>query len=166
MSHFTVTQFARNGVIRCDSAIEDVFPLLCPKREEEWIPGWECETIWSKSGYNEEGAIFRTRKPFGTELYWTTLRYDQPQKIVDFLIVAPHRYQFRFTIDVHVESEQSLLLTFTHVFTSVSEEGNQFLAQYQKEDFAERLKNLETLLNHHLKNIRTQRKDQSCLSSH
>ena len=55
---FKATQFEREGVIHSKGTVEEVFPLLCPKREEEWIPGWECETIWSKSGYNEEGAIF------------------------------------------------------------------------------------------------------------
>jgi hypothetical protein len=55
---FLATKFTRNGVIHCKAAVEEVFPLLCPKREEEWIPDWECETIWSNSGYNEEGAIF------------------------------------------------------------------------------------------------------------
>jgi len=55
--------------------LEKVFPPLCPKNEEEWIPGCECETIRSASGYNEEGAVFPTTKPHGTELYWNTLEY-------------------------------------------------------------------------------------------
>ena len=75
------SQFAREGVIDIRASLEDVFPLLCPKREEQWIPGWECETIWSHSGYNEEGAIFRTTKPYGTELYWTTLQCDIANKV-------------------------------------------------------------------------------------
>ena len=82
--NFQARQFTRSGIIHCKAIVEEVFPLLCPKREEEWIPGWECETIWSNSGYNEEGAIFRTMKPYGTELYWTTLQYDIGNNIVDF----------------------------------------------------------------------------------
>ncbi len=146
---FKATQFTRNGVIHCKAAIEEVFPLLCPKREEEWIPGWECETIWSNSGYNEEGAIFRTLKPYGTELYWTTLQYDINSKIVDFLIMAPRLYIFRFKIELCVNSDGLLTITFTQVFTSISEEGGTFLKRYESEDFNGRLKSLEEFMNRH-----------------
>lgn len=151
---FTATQFMRNGVIHCKAAVEEVFPLLCPKREEEWIPGWECETIWSTSGYNEEGAIFRTIKPYGTELYWTTLQYDINSKIVDFLITAPRLYMFRFKIELYVNSDGLLTITFTQIFTSISDEGNTFLKRYEGEDFKGRLKSLEEFMNRHLEDKR------------
>jgi len=147
-------QFSRTGVIQCRATIEEVFPLLCPKREIEWIPGWECETIWSKSGYNEEGAIFRTTRPYGTELFWNTLQYDINNKIVDFLILAPHLYVFRFKIKIDAVSEGLLALTFTQSFTSVSEKGNSFLKRYEGEDFKSRLKSLEEFLNRHIEEKR------------
>ena len=40
-----------------------VFPLLCPVREYEWIPGWECDVLHSVSGVAEEDCVFRTRFP-------------------------------------------------------------------------------------------------------
>ncbi len=151
---FQATQFTRSGVIHSKETIEDVFPLLCPKKEEEWIPGWECETIWSSTGYNEEGAIFRTIKPYGTELYWTTLHYDIESKVVDFLITAPHLYMFRFKIDLTTNNDGLLTITFTQVFTSLSEEGAAFLDRYRREDFEERLKNLEGFMNGFLDDMR------------
>ena len=30
---------------------ENIFPLLCPAREADWIPGWDSELIYTKSGY-------------------------------------------------------------------------------------------------------------------
>jgi hypothetical protein len=147
---FHATQFMRKGVIHCRAAVEEVFPLLCPKREEEWIPGWECETILSNSGYNEEGAIFRTTKPYGTELYWTTLQYDLNKKIVDFLLTAPRLYMFRFKIEINAERDGVLVLTFTQVFTSISEEGNTFLNRYRSEDYEARLKSLGEFMNCYL----------------
>ena len=149
---FTSSQFTRKGDINIRARAEDVFPLLCPKREEEWIPGWECETIWSHSGYNEEGAIFRTTKPYGTELYWNTLQYDRLKKVVDFLITAPHRYMLRFTIEVAAANDGLLTLSFSQTFTSVSEEGNELLNQYKAEDFAERLRNLGEFMNQYFQN--------------
>ena len=149
---FQATQFKRIGVIYSKGTVEDVFPLLCPKREEEWIPGWECETIWSTSGYNEEGAIFRTLKPYGTELYWMTLQYDIDKRIVDFLITAPRLYMFRFKIELDVRPDRLLKIVFTQVFTSVSEDGNILLKRYEEEDFTARLKSLEEFMNRHLQN--------------
>ena len=152
--NFKATQFSRSSVIQCKATVEEVFPLLCPKREEEWIPGWECETIWSKSGYNEEGAIFRTTKPYDTELYWTTLQYDIDKKIVDFLITAPRLYMFRFKIEIDVDENDLLTITFTQVFTSISEEGNILLERYEGEDYKGRLKSLEGFMNRHLEDKR------------
>lgn len=150
--NFVPSQFDRKGDISIRALLNDVFPLLCPKREEEWIPGWECETIWSISGYNEEGAIFRTTKPYGTELYWNTLQYDIHRKIVDFLITAPHRYMFRFKINVAAIRDGYLTLSFSQTFTSVSKEGNELMLQYKAEDFTGRLRNLGAFMNQYLEN--------------
>lgn len=39
---------------------EEVFPLLCPSREADWIPEWEAELIHTETGYAELGCIFTT----------------------------------------------------------------------------------------------------------
>lgn len=39
---------------------EKIFPLLCPAREADWIPGWNLELIYTSSGYAEDKCIFRT----------------------------------------------------------------------------------------------------------
>ncbi len=143
--------FTRTGVIHCTAPIGDVFPLLCPKREEEWIPGWECETIWSTTGYNEPGAIFRTLKPYGTQLYWTTLQYDMALGRVDFLITAPGLFMFRFTIEVTAEGDGGVLaLVFRQVFTPVSAQGATLIDRYRNDDYAGRLRELETFMTRHL----------------
>ncbi|MBN1829616.1 MAG: hypothetical protein JW884_10800 [Deltaproteobacteria bacterium] len=151
---FEARQFTRSGVIRCKATVEEVFPLLCPKREEEWIPGWECETVRSLSGYNESGAIFRTTKPYGTELYWNTLEYDIDRRRVDFLIMAPRLYMFRFRIEIAAGDDGVLALTFTQTFTSVSEEGSALLKRYEADDFPARLKDLEAFMTRHLEEKR------------
>ena len=37
-----------------------VFPLLCPVRENEWLPYWSCEIIHSDSGKAEKDCVFIT----------------------------------------------------------------------------------------------------------
>jgi hypothetical protein len=147
---FTALQCKRGGVIHGKASVEKIFPLLCPKREEDWIPGWECETIWSRSGYNEEGCVFRTTKPYYTELYWTTIQYDITDRIVDFLITAPHKFVFRFQITLHPIDNALTRIEFKQVFTSVSEEGNSLIKTYENEDYQDRLNNLEMFMNRYL----------------
>jgi hypothetical protein len=142
--------YIRTGQFVVHAPIVDIFPLLCPKREEEWIPGWECEVIFSNSGYNEENAIFRTDKPYGTELYWYTMTYNLASRKVDFLITASHLYAFRFTIGIHSPTPDESILTFTQRFISVSDGGISLIEQYRQEDFQARLQTLGELMSHYL----------------
>lgn len=36
----------------------EIFPLLCPTREYDWIEGWECDLLYSESGIAEQDCIF------------------------------------------------------------------------------------------------------------
>jgi hypothetical protein len=148
-SRFQPRVFVRKGEFCIKGALKEVFPLLCPKKEEDWIPGWKCETIYSKSGYNEEGAIFRTTEPYGTELYWTTLQYDIERKHIDFLLNAPRLFNFRFTISLD-EDEGGLVASMAQTFTSLSEEGNAHVERISEDDFQNRLHLLEACINTYL----------------
>jgi len=39
-----------------------IFPLACPVEELRWIPDWDYELIYSKSGVNETNCIFNENK--------------------------------------------------------------------------------------------------------
>ena len=62
----------------------EVFQLLCPVREYDWIPDWSCTMVHSTSGVAELGCIF-TR---GRGETWITTRYEPPVRI-DYTIVLP-----------------------------------------------------------------------------
>jgi hypothetical protein len=144
-----IKQYRRTGKFSVQASIEKIFPLLCPKREEEWIPGWECEVIQSKSGYNEEGAIFKTEKAFGSELYWYTITFDINTGVVDFLISASSLFMFRFNILVRA-NENGCILTFTHTFTPLSDSGKLLIEQFKTEDFNSRLQKLSEFMTKYL----------------
>lgn len=137
--------YIRTGNIVVTATIDEVFPLLCPKREEEWIPGWECNVISSRSGFNEKGAIFQTKKAFGTELVWYTVDYDLANRRIEFVNFAHGICVFNFVIDLAISNE-TVTLTFTHQFTPLSPEGVKFLEGIKAEDFPSRLKGLQGLL--------------------
>ncbi len=43
-----------------DATPEEIFPLLCPTTELDWLPGWNCELLHSQSGYAELNCVLRT----------------------------------------------------------------------------------------------------------
>lgn len=69
--------FACSGVV--DAAPADIFPLLCPVLEYEWIDDWTCTMEYTESGAAEEGCAFRTRARLGER--WLCTRYEPPDAI-------------------------------------------------------------------------------------
>ena len=143
-------EYTRTSSFDLDFSIDEIFPLLCPKMEEKWIPQWECQVIYSLSGYNEPGAIFKTEKAFGTELIWHTNVYDKETGNIEFTNFAKDKFVFRFIIQVQVLSEKQCRLTFTHVFKPITDEGVELVNTYAAEDFQSRLSGLSRLLDSYL----------------
>lgn len=144
--------YTRNGSFKINFSKTKIFPLLCPKMEEKWIPNWECQVLHSVSGYNEDGAIFRTEKAFGTELIWYTNRYDQVSGEIEFTCFAMDKLIFNFNIRVHELSEKKCQLTFSHKFIALSNEGIELIETYKVEDFQGRLSGLGKLIETYLTN--------------
>ena len=69
------------------TSADELFPLLCPTREYDWISSWRCELLHSDSGYAEYNAVFRTRIPGGEELWICT--YFEPNRAIQYTRVAP-----------------------------------------------------------------------------
>jgi hypothetical protein len=38
----------------------ELFPLLCPAREADWIPGWTSDLVYTTTGYVQPDCIFTT----------------------------------------------------------------------------------------------------------
>ena len=55
---------------------DKVFPLLCPVREADWVPGWKYNLIYSESGVAEDGCVFSTPNDGGPDTTWMVTRYD------------------------------------------------------------------------------------------
>lgn len=101
---------------------EAVFPLLCPVREYEWIEGWECEMVYSESGFAEDNCVFRTRHPVLGPMTWHVSRYEPPARI-EFVVLAPERVAMRLSVELE-PAGGGTKLRWRRVFTGLSEEGN------------------------------------------
>ncbi|HUI53075.1 MAG TPA: hypothetical protein VLX60_14920 [Terriglobales bacterium] len=67
---------------------QTVFPLLCPVREADWVPGWQYRLIYSESGVAEAGCVFITEEN-GRETTWIVTEYDSAAFRIAFVWVDP-----------------------------------------------------------------------------
>ncbi len=64
--------------------IREVFKLLCPVREKEWLQGWDYKMIFSEGGYAEKGCVFETSNEYGS-YNWIITRHDEENYVIQFV---------------------------------------------------------------------------------
>ncbi len=93
-----------------DARPTEVFPLLCPIREREWIDGWTADVVHSVSGVAEEGAVFTTTAPGGRRDVWMVARYEPPWRVDYDIVSAVHARRLSLTV-----TEERPGMTAVHV---------------------------------------------------
>jgi hypothetical protein len=134
---------------------EKVFPLLCPVREADWVPGWQYRLIYSESGVAEYGCVFLTPNEEDSETTWVVTEYDPAFFHIAFswvhsgLVAA----QIRISLKRRSEAETSSGHTSAHiqyVYTGLSVEGNRELERYDEKWFRRKMQSWEAAINHYL----------------
>jgi len=126
-----------------------VFPLLCPVREYDWIPGWECDVLRSVSGVAEEDCIFRTRFPRdGDPMTWVVSRYEPPSRI-EFTCFVPESHVMRLRISLAPQGADTRL-HWTRRWLSVGAKGDAWIASFSEADYRQIMANLQRFLTHYL----------------
>jgi hypothetical protein len=125
----------RKARLRVPAGPEEVFPLLCPVLEYDWIPDWRCEMIYSASGVAEREAMFTTRMlPFGKEL-WTCVLYEPPRRI-EYLFTHGAKLAVKLELEL-AEEGGGTALDWTMRFTTAGKLWSRLLnAQYGERSFA------------------------------
>lgn len=109
-------RFERRMSFELEAAPGTIFPLLCPVREYEWIPDWNCQMIHSQSGVAEKDAVFLTNEGHGMKAVWCCVSYDPPTSI-EYLIVRGRGSVVRLSIRLEATEPGSTRLTWTMLFT-------------------------------------------------
>jgi hypothetical protein len=126
-----------------------VFPLLCPVREYDWIPGWECDVLHTVSGVAEEDCVFRTRFPSdGDPMTWVVSRYEPPSRI-EFSCFVPESYVMRLKIAL-TPRDGGTRLQWTRRWLSVGSRGDAWIASWSETAYRQNMANLERRLAHYL----------------
>lgn len=138
----------KKHLMKIDARPEDIFPLLCPVREAEWIDGWSCEMIHSESGLAEEGCVFKTNREPENEAYWIMTRCNSPREAEYVRFVTGKMFvALSFILS---RTEYGTAMETTYTFTGVTEAGNAFVDNVVPQYIELALNHLEASLNHYV----------------
>jgi hypothetical protein len=126
---------------------ERVFPLLCPVREVDWLPGWR----HSQSGVAENGCVFGTPNEDGTETIWVVADYDPTAFRISFVWVRPGMVACRLTIALEARAREKTATHIRFTYTALSPEGSKEVEQYSQAWFEDKMRNWETTINRYLR---------------
>lgn len=134
-----------------DAPPETVFPLLCPVREADWVPGWQYRMIYSKSGVAEAGCVFTTPNEDGTETTWLVTEYDPATFRIAFAWVNPGQVAAHIGISLIRNPQGRTTALIRYTYTGLSPAGNQEVERYDRKWFEQKMKSWETAINHYLR---------------
>ncbi len=129
---------------------EEVFPLLCPVREAEWLDEWDYSMIYSVTGFAEPGAVFSTSSPGEQDTIWIVTKHDRQNMIVEFTRFTPFNRTCVLRIRAMQLNEACSSVDIEYVYVSFSEEGNDYLRNYSKDEFDKNMKFWEDSMNHYI----------------
>ena len=139
-----VAEFAHRGITlrrkvqtyekRFSFPPEEVFPQLCPARELDWIDGWDCDLLYTSTGYVEPDCIFSTSEssPFGPGL-WIFARHE-PNRKLELVRTIGDAVVIHFRIDLQDNKDGTSTGRWHLTFTAVTETGNAIVDSLPTQD--------------------------------
>jgi hypothetical protein len=132
----------------------EVFPLLCPVREADWIPGWDPLLVVSDSGLAERDCAFITSSP-AADAIWYITRHEPETWFVEMIKLTPGvtvcrlSIQLRAAVDGSEADVTEAEVTYCH--TSLGPAGDEFVASFTESHYLEFMRGWEAKLNHYLR---------------
>lgn len=136
----------------------EVFPLLCPVREYDWIDDWDCSMISSRTGIAELNCVFSTKRDYGhskpVEEVWVITRYE-PSRAIEFVKFCGGLYVIKYDIWLTSLPNDQTQAIWTQTHIPLSARGETALESVTQGDFQNMIKGLEDKLNRFLGSGRT-----------
>jgi len=130
---------------------EEIFPLLCPVREKEWLQGWEYTMVYSESGYAEKGCIFETDNNYGS-YRWIITKHDSNNFEIQFVKTMKDDIIVIIDIDLEEKSEKITFCNIQYTFIPLCDEAvEDMYKENTEENFNIHMKIWEDSLNYYLK---------------
>jgi hypothetical protein len=129
MSEFEARRLVVSHTHRVPGSAAQVFPLLCPIREYDWLEPWACEMVYSRSGVAELDAVCTTDFADRGHGVWTCSRYDPPGRI-EYVVHWSTQVVDHLQIVLEQDEEGGTSLTWTRTFTGLDEAGNRHIDEH------------------------------------
>ena len=127
---------------------DEVFPLLCPVREAEWVNGWHPRLVISSSGLAERNCVFVTSAG-PEEAIWMVTEHDPDRHRLEIIKVIPGIVVGRITIQLAAVDDGSIA-KISYGFTALGSDGDRVVREFTQEHFDEFMATCEAELNHFL----------------
>ncbi|THB77412.1 MAG: hypothetical protein D3926_15535 [Desulfobacteraceae bacterium] len=117
-----------------NSPREKVFHQLCPTRELDWINGWECDLVYTTTGYVEPDCIFRTSPENSVgEGLWIFTNYVLNEK-VEIVRIIGNCLVMHMRITLADDGDGTSTGTWHMTLTALNEEGNAIIEAMPEEN--------------------------------
>lgn len=149
-----VERIVRRHTQRIEAPPAEVFPLICPVREAEWLDGWGdvYELIYSESGLAEKNCVFRTFGDGEPEMIWTISEHDPVRCVVEFVRVTAGLAASSLRVAISDGGNRTSDVEVTYTVTPLGKEGARYAAtRYDAETLREAVRWWEASMNHFLR---------------
>ncbi|MEL7122012.1 MAG: hypothetical protein AAFO07_21370 [Bacteroidota bacterium] len=129
---------------------EEVFPLLCPVREKDWLDGWNYQMVHSKSGLIEQDCVFTTPHHGDQVTVWQVTQYDIENMKIEFLRVSPAEHVVKINISLAPNPEGNTIVNISYQFTALNEAQNELIENELEREFKNNMEWWEKAINYYL----------------
>ena len=150
MADFRGTRVTHQHTQTNQATPEKVFPLLCPVREADWVPGWQYRLIYSQSGVAELGCVFSTPNDDGSESTWICTDYDPAHFRVAYAWVTPGLVACQIRIQLESGTASTTRAHIHYTYTGLSLKGNKDVERFTADWFRAKMEGWEKAINHYL----------------
>ena len=151
MSTFYAKRVSHEFTQTNDAPPDQVFPLLCPVREAEWVPDWKFQMVHSESGFAEDACVFCTPNDAGPETVWMVTRYDPGTYAIAYAWVQPGMIAAQLRITLAPAPDGKTRAHIRYLYAGLSLAGNAALEHYTPEWFRNKMQHWEAAINHYLR---------------
>ena len=131
-----------------ETTAAEFFPLLCPAREADWLPGWESDLVYTESGIAEDNCVFKTEKsnPAGSGT-WMFIGYEK-DRAVEFVRFKKDMI-VRCRITITDNGDGTITGTWDTLCTALTPQGNKEIEKMPADGSDH--KPLQKMIAHYLK---------------
>lgn len=133
-----------------DGSAEEVFRLLCPVREAEWIAGWDPLVVFSESGVAESDCVFITPHESGRKAVWIYDEHEPEELRLGLIKVTPELLLTRVRIQVREAGEGRSFAEISYTHTALGDAGQSIVDSLDAEQWQRFMERWESAMNHYL----------------